>query len=162
MHITFYRIYDNPKKLVKNLDTVIGQAKSLTPTQSVSVLKPTIICNYNASLLSANYCYIDTFDRYYFCTLELDTANRLNVYCEIDPLMSWQAQIKNCYVTVTRAENPKSESRYIPDKQLPIQPNVYHLHSQEFSSQPLHQESSLAPNENFSYLLIVDGHRAAI
>lgn len=122
MTITFYRITDSPKKLEKNISNVIGSARALSPTGQVNVLNPVVVVAWDAvngnNIINANYAYIDTFDRYYFITCGVDTAQRIVVSCKVDYLMSWAENIKNCPCTVIRNEN--IGINYVVDKQLPL------------------------------------------
>lgn len=149
MNITFYTTSDPPKKLEKSL-TAIGNAHALSPTAEVTVLNPVIVCNYNAQLLAANYCYIDTFQRYYFCSLATDTASRLIVSCTCDYLMSWASQIKQCPATIIRAE--QAGVNYIIDNQLPIDQNRFFVEGKIIGNTALEYRS----DDPYKYLLIVN------
>ena len=149
MNITFYTTSDPPKKLEKAL-TGIGNAHALSPTTEVTVLNPVIVCNYNAQLLAANYCYIDTFQRYYFCSLATDTASRLIISCTCDYLMSWASQIKQCPANIIRAE--QAGVNYVVDRQLPIDSSRFFIEGKKFDTTPL-QYTETTP---YKYLLITN------
>lgn len=149
MNITFYTTSDPPKKLEKTL-TAIGNAHALSPTAEVTVLNPVIVCNYNAQLLAANYCYIDTFQRYYFCSLATDTASRLIVSCTCDYLMSWADYIKRCPANIIRAE--QAGVNYVVDRQLPIDSSRFFIEGKRFDLTPL-QYTEDTP---YKYLLITN------
>ena len=129
MQITFYTTSDPPEKLDKSL-TMIGTATALKPTARVDMLNPVIVCNANAARLAANYVYIDTFDRYYWCTVSLDTANRMILSCKVDYLMSWKNSIKNCPACILRNENVGIN--YMKDDKLPIDPNRFYTIGRQF------------------------------
>lgn len=122
MNITFYSVSDSPKKLEKNLTNVIGTARALAPTGQINVLNPTVSVAWDTvngnRIISANYAYIDTFNRYYWITCGIDTAQRIVVSGKVDYLMSWADYIKNCPCTVIRNEN--IGINYVVDKQLPL------------------------------------------
>lgn len=129
MQITFYTTSDPPEKLDKSL-TMIGTATALKPTARVDMLNPVIVCNANTERLKANYVYIDTFDRYYWCTVSLDTANRMILSCKVDYLMSWKNSIKNCPACILRNENVGIN--YMKDDKLPIDPNRFYTIGRQF------------------------------
>lgn len=138
MNITFYKISDNPNKLVKDISNVIGSARVLEPTGPVSVLNPTVVVNWdntNGNLVAnANYAYIDTFNRYYFISCELDTAQRIVVSGKVDYLMSWASHIKECSCNVIRAE--LGAPTYITDKKYPVEPAKYIFQGIDFDNSP--------------------------
>lgn len=129
MQITFYTTSDPPETLDKTL-TMIGTATALKPTARVDMLNPVIVCNANTERLKANYVYIDTFDRYYWCTVSLDTANRMILSCKVDYLMSWKNSIKNCTACILRNENVGIN--YMKDDKLPIDPNRFYTIGRQF------------------------------
>lgn len=151
MTVTFYKVTDDPKKIDKTLGTPIGTAQGypLDPTAIVDLLNPTIVVEYNTAFLNANYCYIDTFDRYYWCSFGVNTAGRTVVECRIDYLMSFAASIKNCPATIVRAE--LSSPTYVPDKELPIDPNRIWIEGHDLDG-----EQVLFPDTYYPYLLITN------
>ena len=131
MTITFYTTTDPPKKLMKTL-TTIGTSKALAPTGQVDQLNPVILTDYSDSFVNANYCYIDTFHRYYFITTAVNTAGRLVVSCHVDYLMSWASGIRLCPATIVRAQ--LSSPTYTIDKKLPIDSSKYFLDCTDFDT----------------------------
>lgn len=123
MTITFYKTTSDPKCLTKDISGYIGTGHALAPTEQVGCLNSVIIIDYNSLLLPANYCYIDTFGRYYWCNVAVTTAQRMIVSCQVDYLMSWAAYIKQAPATIVRAELGKPS--YVPDNKLPIDSRRY-------------------------------------
>lgn len=154
MQITFYTTSDPPEKLEKEL-SIIGTATALKPTARVDMLNPVIVCNANAARLAANYVYIDTFDRYYWCTVSLDTANRMILSCKVDYLMSWKNSIRNCPAMILRNEN--IGINYVIDKKLPVDPNRFSIHGLPFPIDGFNQASQGTGADYKPYLLILNG-----
>lgn len=129
MNITFYSVSDSPKKLEKNLTNVIGTARALAPTGQINVLNPTVSVAWDAvngdRIINANYAYIDTFNRYYWITCGIDTAQRIVVSGKVDYLMSWSAAIRRCPATIVRSET--AGITYCVDTKLPVDPNNYNI-----------------------------------
>lgn len=118
LHLTFYKTSDDPRRINKTLSTV-GTATA-APTAAVDMLTPVLTLNYNSALLSANYVYISEFSRYYYIqNLEIDTAQRLNISCAIDVLMSHAKEIKNCNVIAKRSET--KYNLYLRDDNAPTE-----------------------------------------
>lgn len=150
MTITFYKTNSDPKCLTKDISGYIGTGHALAPTEQVGCLNPVIVIDYNSLLLPANYCYIDTFGRYYWCNVAVTTAQRMIVSCKVDYLMSWASYIKACPATIVRAE--LDGPTYVTDNKLPIDPNRVELNAYDFSGDPLRPNTS-----GFKYLLITNG-----
>lgn len=134
LHVTFYNNLSDSKVMNKNIspivlsgeDTIVGE---LTPTQAVGVLNPVLIVDYRQQLLSANYCKINEFNRYYYCTVAVDTGGRMIVTCKVDPLMSFNTSIGECEINVIRNSVKPS---YVADSSLPIDPNRYYTEGIKF------------------------------
>ena len=135
MEVTFYTTSSDPKCLHKTLSAELGTALVLEPTEAVGCLNPVLSIKYNSTFLPANYCKIDTFNRYYWCSVAVDTAGRMTVSCKVDYLMSWATQIENCECNIIRAEI--GHPTYIPDKQYPIDPSRYSVESKDFQNTEL-------------------------
>lgn len=69
-------------------------------------------------LFGYNYCYVPTFKRYYFIlNIVEETTNIWNIYCEVDVLATFRADILKAEAFVERAESMYDCS--IPDDMLP-------------------------------------------
>lgn len=138
MNITFYNVSDAPNKLVKDITSVIGTSRALSPTGQINVLNPVVTVAWDSTngdkIINANYAYIDTFHRYYWITCGIDTAKRIVVSGKVDYLMTYAADIKNCPATIVRAELTKPT--YIPDNKYPIHPNKFIFEGIDFNTSP--------------------------
>lgn len=124
--VSFYTSTANPKKLDKSGNlTIIGTAKTINAKHQIDIISPVFTVDYNADLLAANYCYIPAYNRYYFCSVATDTAQKITVSCTVDPLYSFATSIKKCPCTVIRSE--RAGINYTPDNKLPIDPNKYRV-----------------------------------
>lgn len=88
-------------------------------TQQCSVLTPRLILGGDAivNAINANYCYIDTFARYYFIKEHItDTASRIIIDCEYDPLMSYGSQLRATNQLVTRSESVGAPTKIVDNK----------------------------------------------
>lgn len=127
MSVTFYTCKDDPKVINKSL-TAIGTLSNITiaPTDTVSILNPTLIMSYDSNYIGANYVYISEFGRYYFCSVSVAPGQRCIVKCTVDPLYSFKTGLLKIPVTVIRSES--AGINYVPDKQLPIDPKRFYVH----------------------------------
>lgn len=152
MTITFYNVTDPPKKLIKNITNVVGNARALAPTGQVNTLNPVVIVAWDSTngskIINANYAYIDTFKRYYYITTGIDTAGRIVVSGKVDYLMSYAKSIKKCPATIIRAE--QASINYVPDSKLPIDTNRIRITGVR-SSRSVHDDLLTTP-----YIVVVN------
>lgn len=134
MNITLYTTADDMRTVNKTLSTV--KAVTATPTEPMNVLTPTLIINYDNSVLSANYVYIPTLNRYYYIdNMDLLKGNRLLLTCRVDVLKTYAAALTDCECVVTRSESIGAPTE-IPDKNLPVDPNREDIYSIVFDRDP--------------------------
>lgn len=120
MNVTLYKTSDDMRKVNKTL-TTIGTQKTLTIYDSIDIISPVFVLDYNADLLTANYLYCGNLARYYFINdITLDSGKRMYISCSEDVLMTFRTQLLNCECCVMRNENALGE---VVDDKLPIAPN---------------------------------------
>lgn len=147
MYVTFYKVSDPPNKLIKDITNVIDTSRALAPTGQVNTLNPTIVVAWDSTngdkIINANYAYIDTFNRYYWITTAIDTANRIVIQGKVDYLMSWADGIKQCPANIVRAD--LGTPTYVIDKKYPIDPTRFYTQGITFP------ETQLSPTNGVLY-----------
>ena len=120
MQVTFYNISCSPNTVDKTPYITGGTAfTNVKPNEPCDLLSPSLVMTYSSTVANSNYCYIDTFGRWYFITgVTLVSATRCIVSCAVDVLHTYHANIKNCVGTVLRAEKPKSHNMH--DSKFPL------------------------------------------
>lgn len=104
MTITVYKISDDRRVVNKTLGTAVATLTAIIKNDA-DILYPVLEVAYNSSVLTANYLYIDTLQRYYYIkNIKLD-RQRLFLECEVDVLKSYYNEIKNLSCVVARQEN---------------------------------------------------------
>ena len=104
MTITVYKISDDRRVVNKTLGTAVATLTAVIKNDA-DILYPVLEVAYNASVLTANYLYIDTLQRYYYIkNIKLD-RQRIFLECEVDVLKSYYNEIKNLSCVVSRQEN---------------------------------------------------------
>lgn len=91
-----------------------------------SLLAPQVVLDFDSSVLSSgyNYCYIDTYDRYYYITdMAADSGKKIILTLGVDPLNTFKSQILASPVNVIRSQS--TGVTYIKDDSLPIAPDQY-------------------------------------
>lgn len=124
-NVYFYSCSCNPNNVDKSGSLAfLGSSQILRPTHQINVLTPAFSIDYNGTLVNANYCYIDTFGRWYFCTVSTDTAQRMAINASVDVLYTYKSAILSSGATVIRRENYNGSTgcTYVPDKKLPLDP----------------------------------------
>lgn len=125
MLLNLYSTSDDTRKVDKSLTAV--KDITATPSENVTMLSPAFIVEYDSTILTANYCYIPEFARYYYITnITLLRGNRLQLNCAVDVLKTYADDLKNCIAVVIRNEGIGKPSM-LPDNQLPINPNKKEL-----------------------------------
>lgn len=120
MTITYYTSFSgSTNSLTKGLagGHTVNNVRPLAP---VDILNPTFILQNDGSNYLATYLYCGDFGRYYYARTEMLDADRIAIHCKVDPLMSWNSQIKSCTGYCIRHEGAGFTNNYIPDEQAPI------------------------------------------
>ena len=134
MTVTLYTTTDDARTVNKTLTLV--KSVSATPTEPMNVLRPTVIVNMDSAVLSSNYAYISELNRYYYITgMELLHGERVLLSCSVDVLKTYAAALTDCDCIVSRSESIGAPSE-IPDKNLPINPNMQDVYSIVFDADP--------------------------
>ena len=110
MTVTFYQLSINPIVLNKTLGA--GTDKSCVVKDNLDVLNPVFELDFDASILSKNYMYVQDLGRYYFIT-SIEIINHvIIVRGHVDVLKTYNSQIRLGKCTATRS-NKKNLT--IPD-----------------------------------------------
>lgn len=123
MIVNLYSTGDNPKTVSKTLTAISSVTARVA--HPCNILRPELILSGDATVnaINANYVYIPDFGRYYFIKDHTtNTAVRIILSCEVDPLMSWSAGIRASKQLVTRSESI-GKPTYTPDDQYLLKPN---------------------------------------
>lgn len=129
--VTFYKVTDDPIVINKTLGAAIDTKTNVKIKGDCSILSPTLVMKYDASIAAANYCYIDApYNRYYYLAPPvLSPGGRMVFASSVDPLMSWATDIGKLDVIVSRKQREQyqnSDVDYIADTkaQAVVQPSV--------------------------------------
>lgn len=113
MEIILYRNKSDRRALNKTLENPLTIANALLLNGNDSILSPQLILT-GVNVSDYNYAYIADLGRYYFITkIDIVDNQRYRIYCDVDILMSFAADIKNLTVISTHAQS--NFNRYLPD-----------------------------------------------
>lgn len=116
---------DNTYKVNKHAD-YIAQGVTIHPLSTVNQLSPVFVIDYDSRFLNANYVRATFLGRLYYCTVSVDTAQKMYLSCSVDYLSSFA--LRNCAITVTRNGGIGAPTE-IPDSKLPVIPNRKNIDS---------------------------------
>lgn len=100
--IKLFNNYSNNNVINKNISPA-GTFTGYFRTE-IDILNPVFDLQLN-ELPVCNYCYIEEFQRYYFCSITAKTNTVFTFNCSIDVLMSWQNAILNSDVLINRSSD---------------------------------------------------------
>lgn len=112
MKVDFYYNASENNVINKHI-TKIKTSECIIKTD-IDVKKPIIELTFNADLHKANYVYIESMNRYYYISDKQNVVgNRFRVYCYVDVLESFKADILKEQVILASTENIGSNN-YLP------------------------------------------------
>lgn len=155
MTINLYKISADPRALDKitGVSPVNSSPITVEPTERVNILNPVFIINYDETLMTCNYLYCDTFDRYYYINgAAVNTAHRLELACSVDVRQSFSAAIQSSKGIILRATSKGAPTKF-PDNKLPVNPTEKIITSIELPE----LNNELDVDGNYCYLLTVMG-----
>ena len=134
MTVTLYTTTDDARTVNKTITSV--KSVTATPTEPMNILRPSLIVNKDSDVMSANYAYISELNRYYYINnVELLHGERVLLSCSVDVLKTYSAALADCECIVSRSESVGAPTE-IPDKNLPINPNMQDVYSILFDKDP--------------------------
>lgn len=120
MNVKLFNNKSDKRNLIKN----ITEIKTVTATAKgdISVISPVLIVNFT-DMTGINYCYITELKRYYYIkNFTYLTGKRIQLFLDIDVLMSYADEIKSLKVNVLRYSGIRPT--YISDGRIPLYSNT--------------------------------------
>ena len=116
MNIQLFSAADDIRKINKTLTAITETVPCNVKDDDFSIITPKVILKYSAAYLTANYCYIPDFSRYYFITdISMLTGGMCELTLTLDVLYTYREQINGLQVTASRSSN--KYNRYLQDDQ---------------------------------------------
>lgn len=123
MMVTLYSNTADVYKIDKTESITQLRQVPFTATKQITYLGPRIDLDYASDILSADYCYIDIFNAWYFIEDKIcDIGKKITLVCSIDPLYTFKDGILECNVCCIRSESPGRPTD-VPDAQYPLEPS---------------------------------------
>lgn len=131
MIVKFYKSYDDPNIIKKNIGNSVLELNNVEIKDSSNILYPVLELSYNSKIFTATYCYIKEFSRYYFINNIEVQQQRIFVSCSVDVLYTYKDAILDmkCYVARQSGvgtavdgviSNPKVNP-LLPDNMMPVE-----------------------------------------
>lgn len=119
MNITLMNT-DSPNNMINKVCTIVADYTGAVARLNVSVETPVLILEESvANIMSANYCYISDFGRYYFIADKTCDANGLwSISCKVDVLESFKNDIYHLKGIVQRQKD--NYDMYLRDDKIPV------------------------------------------
>ena len=121
--VSLYQNYSD-SFVVKKSKTLISTV-TCELTEKTSLDEPELLLDIKNNVKTFNYCYIEDFGRYYFCTPIIENGNHMRLICVSDPLSSFWGSLmySECVAErSTSAPNPE-----IIDELLPFKPEPAYI-----------------------------------
>lgn len=155
MNCTLYTVADDKRVVNKTLGT--GATLTCHVYEGCDITQPKILVDYDASLTTCNYMYIDDFHRYYFIdNIRFDAGKRMIIEGSVDVLYTYQSEIKNLTATCIRNEN--APEALLVDKFITFTPKreveIYPINKTPFNIRS-------AGNDSSNYILCCGGGMVA-
>lgn len=121
MNVKLYNLSINPIIVDKTLGTPVS--KTAVIKDILDVLNPVFELDYDSSILSCNYMYVQDLGRYYFIN-NIEIINHvITITGHVDVLKTYSAQIKAGKCTATRSNYknkniPESLALNIPQQKI--------------------------------------------
>lgn len=107
----------DPRVLSKQINLTISANVNLK--MPCSMVAPTFLLDYQSAFTSCNYLYFPSWGRYYYIKdIVMLDGGRCEFQCAVDPLMSFQNEIKGLNVLVKRQQQKRSSLQV--DGEYPI------------------------------------------
>lgn len=117
MVVTFYNNTSPEIQVSKVLQNATA-VQNVVNKQPCDIMTPTLKI-INVDINQFNYCYIDTFNRYYYITdIKSLNENTIEVSLQVDVLMSFANDIKAASGVISRNEN--QFMKYINDSKYTV------------------------------------------
>lgn len=114
MNITLYRTNSEMNVLNKNLEGSLSIEGHLQ--DSCNILSPIIRLQFNNLILQKNYCFIPSFNRYYYIQEIIIDNEELVLTLHVDVLKTYQNEIRNSTARVLRSVS--NQNRFIIDDMI--------------------------------------------
>lgn len=169
MTITLYANRSDERKVNKNL-TELGTVNCLWKNEG-DLINPLLVLDTStienlSPLWTCNYCYISTFDRFYFTKIEPNRGHTVNIKCSIDVLYTWSDKILNSTQFVERTTrvnginnlNVNNPHAYLNDTLYPIrQDKIIQTLKFNRGENPFFNEDNPQTKDSNCYVLSVLG-----
>lgn len=152
MVIKFYITPDEPHDINKTKENELILTGTIK--ENCTILNPVIEIKRNDSIFGYNYCYIETFKRYYYITnFSVNINGFISISLKVDSLESFKESILGSQQVVSRQENYFNLN--IVDSKLPILPKKKkYIKNISSTENPLTTEAEQFLNtENYSFIL---------
>lgn len=120
LSVTFYNLSDE-KNVVNKTNKTLVNTFNCDVYDDQYIESPSFLLPSTVSL-NANYCYVATFGRYYFCKIKQLKDGRRIVECEVDALTSFWEDFKTSPCIANRSAS--NYNKEITDEEILVEPTT--------------------------------------
>ena len=120
LSVTFYNLTDEKSVVNKTNKTQVNNY-TCDVYDDQYIESPSFLLPSNVSL-NANYCYVPTFGRYYFCKIKQLKDGRRIIECEVDALTSFWDDFKTSQCIANRSSS--NYNKEITDDEILVEPTI--------------------------------------
>ena len=126
MNVKFYHNYSDNIVVDKNITQIGNTISSAVIKDNVSVTDPVFILkdftNFNPA--TANYCYIDSLNRYYYITDIIILTNSVyEIHCRVDVLKTYASGIRGNTAVIGRQQQKSAYNLLLRDGTYKVKAN---------------------------------------
>ena len=123
IEVKLYQNYSDPYKVHKNISLIATVQCEVTEEQEADSLE--LLLDMKSNIKQFNYCYIEKYGRYYFCTPKVVNGNQMRLICESDPLSSfWSSMASSPCIAERSTSHPNAN---LTDEMLPFKPQPIYI-----------------------------------
>ena len=123
IEVKLYQNYSDPYKVHKNISLIATVQCEVTEEQEADSLE--LLLDMKNDIKQFNYCYIEKYGRYYFCTPKIVNGNQMRLICESDPLSSfWSSMASSPCIAERSTSHPNAN---LTDEMLPFKPQPIYI-----------------------------------
>lgn len=127
LSVEFYNTASNPKEVPKTLGAAITQtAVNCITYNPIDQLTGTLILDYNAALLNANYCTM-AGKNYFITERKYGIGQHMELTLKVDVLETYWQEIKHCPAVFDRSDSHPNNMLSDPMERVSTQREVEYL-----------------------------------
>ena len=158
MELVFYSVSDDPRKVQKTLGTAKHTIQNASVYENCSIMNPSFLVDYSASIIETNYVKATLWNRYYFIRDFIAMpGGRCRVICDEDVLMGNAEDILKLNCNIIRQEY--ANAPYVIDRMMLARADTKTT-TKEFTGNPFSPPPQAETDTAHRYLITIVGGKS--